>query len=196
MKPRVIDVTIPAQAGGVDGFALERVPGRIITCLSASAVFFIEADNGPRVDMATGLATGSRNAPEFGTLKFYNTSAVQVTARLVVSFEPYSPDSAIASINASITTSGKNAPTYANGYTAAIPAGQRVVFANALGNRKSFSVFNNHTTDDLYIEGNNGVLMHIVPARTGFVVETGGTVRLYVPGANAITYAASEVFYT
>jgi hypothetical protein len=191
---RFIDVEIPA-AGAARGFVPLRVPGRIITCVQTNAPFVVQPDNGDEVDMNTGRASGSENGREFGTLNFYNAAGVIVTARLAISYRPYQPDSSVASINATITSTGRNAPTTATGYTGNIGAGATVVFADALQTRKSWSVFNNHATDDLHVRGANGILMHVVPARQGYPVECGGTIQLHNPGANPITYAACEVRY-
>ena len=128
------------------------------------------------------------------------SSDLQIVARVAVGYERYTPDRAVnATVQTTVTVSGKNAPTYTKGTSAAIVAAGNQVFngIDGLVNvRKSFSVFNTHYADDLNILATNGVLMHVCAARTGFVVESGGSITLTVPGANAITPAVCEVFYS
>jgi hypothetical protein len=194
-----IDVVIPAAVGGAPGIARIARSGRIITCLASTGEFFLSKDGGPRFTFNAGRVIGDSNADEFTWLMLYNAGAADVTTQLLLSYTPYTGELPVsATINTVVTVTGKNAPTYTKGTTGNIAAGATVAFTglDTTKVRKSFSVFNNHGADDLHVRGQNGTLMHIVPARTGYPVEAGGTITLFNPGANAINYAVSEVFYS
>lgn len=199
MTTRIIDILIPASAGAFPGVCIERVSGKIVTCVTATAAFAVTKDNGSKIPLNAGQDTGDYNAPEFGSLVFYNTTGAVITARVAVGYVQYTPDKSVsATVNTTVTVSGKNAPTYTKGTNAAIAPGLPQGFngIDGVNVRKSFSVFNTHAADDLNVLGANGVLMHVCAPRTGFVVESGGLITLSVPGANNITPAISEVFYS
>ena len=61
--------------------------------------------------------------------------------------------------------------------------------------RKSFSVFNTHAANVLNIYGANGLLMHVVDPRQGYVVEAGGLISVKNMSGTATTIAVCEVFY-
>ena len=196
---RILDIVIPAAAGGLQGLTVEHIAGKIITCVSASAPFSVSKDNTSKIDLAEGQDTGDNSAREFGTLFFYNATNAPITARIAVGYETYSPKRAVnATINANVTVLGKNSPTYTKGTNAIIAAGGNQVFTGLDGAnvRKSFSVFNTHAVDDLNVLAPNLTIMYVCPARTGFVVEAGDSIVLNVPGGNFIRPAVCEVFYS
>ena len=196
---RILDILIPAAVGALPGLAVEHIAGKIVTCVTSTAAFKVAKDNGGRIDLNTGQDTGDNLAKEFGTLFFYNATNAQIVARVAVGYERYTPDRAVnATVNTTVTVSGKNAPTYTKGTNPVIIPAFNQAFNGVDGSnvRKSFSVFNTHATDDLNILAANGTLMHVCAARTGFVVESGGLITLSVPGAANITPAVCEVFYS
>lgn len=113
MTTRIIDLLIPAAVGANPGVYVERVAGKIVTCVSATAAFSVTKDNGTKIPLNTGQDTGDINATEFGSLVFYNTTGAVITARVAVGYVQYTPDKAVtANITATVTTTGKNADTY------------------------------------------------------------------------------------
>lgn len=187
--------TITLAAGA--SFAI-NTRGRVFACDTATADFALRVDNQAEVTMSAKRVFGSSTSPEFSRLTLRNPSGSANTILYAISSQDLKIESQVASIVATITATGKNSPTYTKGTTASLPTTQTQAFSGSDGTnvRKSFSVFNSHLTDDLHVRGANGILMHIVPPRQGYPVEAGGSITLYVPGANAITYAVCEVFYS
>ncbi len=173
-------------------------PGRVFACDTATADFALRVENQAEITASAKRVFGSSTSPTFNRLTIRNTSGAGNTIVFAISFQDIKIESQVASIVATITATGKNSPTYTKGSSATLGAGATQAFTGSAGVnvRKSFSVFNTHATDDLNIRGANGTLMHVVAARTGFVVESGGSITLHVPGAAAITYAVCEVFYS
>lgn len=196
--PSFRTIIIPAAVGPVPGSLSEYVNGRVFATIASTDLYFVRADNRSAIEQKSGRYFGNPEAEEFGRLLFQNYTAAPNTVTFYAGSEIYKPDSPGSATSVSVTTVGKNAATYTKGTTAALASGGTQVFSGFDGAlvRKSFSVFNSHATDDLNVRGANGILMHVVVARTGYVVEAGNAITLHVPGANAITYAVAEVFYS
>lgn len=197
MTTRIIDLLIPAAVGASPGVYVERIPGKIVTCITATAGFSITKDNGAKIPLNTGQDTGDRNAPEFGSLTFYNTTGAVITARIAVGYADYNPDKAVsANINQTITVTGKNAPTYTKGTAAGISGGGDVFNGlDGANPRKSFSVRNKQAAgsgNNISVKGANGTEIYELPPQESFVVETGG--QISITGAG-FSYAVCEVFY-
>lgn len=206
MNEKPFDIVIPASAGGFPGIVRELRNGRIITVLSASGQFYVSKDNSPKVDLASGRVSGDVTSPEFSVLMFYNLTGVAVTARVLVSYHPYTGEIPVAAtINAAVTVNGKNAPTYTKGTTGTVNAGSALfVGADTFGQlRKSITIFNKETAASglqLLIYASNGIEAYRVDGRQGVVIESGSTIL--VNGQNAaeafadVRYCACEVFYS
>jgi len=198
------DIVIPAASGGFPGMVRELRVGKIITVLSASGAFFVSKNNGPRLDLNAGRVSGSEDAPEFSVLMFYNTSGVVINARVLVSDTPYTGEIA-ATINTTLTVSGKNAPTYPKGTTGTVNGGA-AFFSGIDGGgqlRKSFTIFNKETAASglvLVVYAANGVEMHRIDGRQGYTPgDCGGAFSIFgedAGGAAAnVRYSCGEVFY-
>lgn len=195
-------IVIPAAVGSNPGIVREPVSARYYATITAASVFKLRV-NGAEIEQGPGRTYGSAESPEYNSLTFLNYTAAALQVVYYFGNVPYQPDpttnATIGNVSVNVSGTTKNAPTYTKGTNQAIASGAALPFTGLdVGGqvRKSFSVFNNHAADDLYVRGANGTLMHIVPARTGYPVEAGGAITLYVPGANAITVAVSEVFYS
>ncbi len=191
-------IVVPAAVGASPGVISENVNGKVFATISSTDKFFVRADNRASIEQNSGRYFGNPDGPEFGRLIFSNFTAAPNTITYYAGNEMYKPDTAISTISATVVTSGKNAPTLALGSTGALASLASVNFVgtNGVALRKSFSVFNTHAADVLRVLGANGIWMHEVAPKTGYVVEAGSLISLYVPGANAITYTVCEVFYT
>ena len=187
-------ITLAAGAS----FSLSRA-GRVFACDSTTADFQIRFDNQAEMLCSSKRVFGSSTSPEFSRITFRNTNGVAITVVFAISDQDIQIEKQIAQIVANITVAAsKNAATYTKGTSEAIAGGGNQAFTGVDGAnvRKSFSVFNTHAADDLNILAANGTIMHVCAARTGFVVESGGSITLTVPGANPITPAVCEVFYS
>ena len=199
-SPAFRTIIIPAAVGSNPGAVRESVSGKFYATVKADGIFFVRAGNGGEVEQSQGRYFGNETALEFGKLTFYNKTAAPITLTYYAGQEFYKPDvsATISSVSVTAIQSIKNAASYTKGTNAAIASGGNQAFNGFDGAnvRKSFSVFNTHAADDLNVLAANGTIMHVCAPRTGFVVEAGSAITLAVPGANAITPAVCEVFYT
>lgn len=199
MSPSFRTITIPAGSATNPGIVTELVAGRYYATVTTTDRFFVRANQGAQIEQNQGRRFGSADGQEFSKLTFFNYTAVALTITYYCGPTEYVPDpsvvATIASLSVTVSSISTNAPTASNGYAGTLAATATLVFTDVGNTRKSFSVFNNHATDDLHVLGANGALMHIVPARTGYPVESGGTITLYNPGANPIDYAACVTSY-
>jgi hypothetical protein len=194
-------IVIPSATGGMPGIRPEIVSGRHYACIAADGTFAVRADNNSQIESKLGHYFGDDKAPDFGKLTFYNYTAAAITVIYYAGQVFYKPttNTTLSSVQVTVASVTKNAPTYTKGTTASLASGATIAFSGVDGGgqvRKSFSVFNDHATDELRVRGANGTAGHKVPAQTGYPVETGGNLILHNPGANSITYYVMEVFYS
>lgn len=192
-----IKLVIPALANNFPGFISMEVAGKVFTCFTATGNYSVRPDSDQEIPMAAGQRFGTADGKEFSRLGFYNYTAQAIQIEAAASDDVIIPQQAVAAqINTTVT--GKNAPTYPISTQVLLPAGGIQVFngLNLANVRKSFSVFNDHAADPILIRGLNGANGHKVLAQQGYPVETGSSLTLYNPGANAITCYVMEVFYS
>lgn len=187
-------IIIPAAIGNNPGIIRQNISGKFYAVIDATGVFKIRVGNGSEIESKIGHYLGDDNSPEFGSISFYNYTAVPITVTYYAGMVFYKPTTSTNTTltNPAITVTGKNAPTYTKG-----TAGGAGVFSGFDGAnpRKSFSVFNNEAAgsgNDVRVRGANGVDGHIVKPQTGYVVESGSVITLL----GAFDFYVVEVFYS
>lgn len=180
--------------------------GKVFACDSATDNFGVRFDDQSELTASSKRIFGSPQSPEFRRFTIHNTSGAANTIVFAVSYQSIVIEQQVASITASITASGKNAPTYSKGTAGVLPAtGVGVVFTGLDGtkSRKAFSIFNRETAAsglNIRVAAKNFGAGHHIDGRQGYVMECGDQITLYgVDGAGAdaaVSYNIFEVFYS
>lgn len=198
-EPRKVPFSIPVGVGGADGAVSFRFPGRMVTCTSATATFFISRDGGRVVDIGAGRELGDPASAEFGLLQLYNRTGSIITGEIVVSDEPIGKEQAVqASVTTSVSVSGQNKDTYTKGSGLFAIPGPGATYLGVDGGgqkRKSFAIKNREAAgsgNNVLVTGSNGQVMWELSPQEGHLIEGGGVIVVTGAGFNAVV---EEVFY-
>lgn len=190
MTTNTASYTIRALTIGAGEFVKIPSPGDFVTCLSASGMFKLSFDDGPKNDFETGLTV--RPYVAFSRLTIHNTADAAITVRLGIGRgdfvdSRFIPSEALAVEKKSPDILGTGAPVL-------IAGGATAQIAGADTSRVELAVRNLSTSDRLWLQtaAEAGAQGWPLDAKEGVLLTATSAVFVHNPNAGPIAVAFFE----
>jgi len=173
------------------GFVQVSTPGDFVTCLSASDMFKLSFDSGPKNDFETGLSV--RPYVAFRNITVHNPKTASITVRLGIGRGEFVDSRFIPAQALQVEV---NSPDiFQTGATVSIAPGATQVIAPADTARVEIAARNLSTSDRLWLQdgAQAGAQGWPLDAKEGVLLTTTDALSVHNPNATAIDVATFQI---
>ena len=191
-------ITIPAAVNGIPGVAEYSSRFKVFACLTTTADFQVQFDDGGLETVTGGVVLGDHSSHGYRTIIFYNTSGNDIAVTFTFSNNTVNP--AILNSIGSITVAAvKDASTYTKGFAAGkINANSTVTFNGLDGakQRRQIVIQNLDAAAVLSIQDNAAHEGISLAAGQIITLATNGVIKIQNATGGDINCDVMETFYS